>query len=165
MRQGRDEKLLRVVGVKENAIKEAFREIVKLTAIASIILMLAIILLGIYIKAIIISMFWMAVILLLSFFVFVKLYEQCEIERLNISYVDKILTEGQKIKIYPTERNYHNEFLTGIADFAKIYAKINKEDFVDIYIKFNDKEKLVYLESVGKGYFTKYYFVIDMEEA
>ena len=161
MRQGRDEKLLRVVGVKENALKEAFREIVKLTAIASIILVLAIILLGIYIKAIIQSVISIAVLLLLSFFVFVKLYEQCEIERLNISYVDNILTGSQKIEVYPAEINNHKDFLTGIADFAKIYAKINKEDFVDIYVKINDKEKIIYFESVGKGYFTKYYYVIE----
>lgn len=165
MREGRNAKLKKVLGVKEKAIKDAFREIVKLTVIASIILMLAIILLGIYIKAIIKSVCWIAVLLLLSFFVFVKLYEECEIERLNILFVEKILTEGQKIEIHPAEVNNHKEFLTGISGFAKIYAKINKEDFVDIYIKFNDKEKLVYFESVGKGYFTKYYSVIDMEEA
>lgn len=100
-----------------------------------------------------------AIIILLTKFIFPFALEQSEYAKRSIAYTNANLSAETFVEV-KLNLNKNEDFILHLQDIVKFYAIIREEDnLVEIYIKFNFEEKTRKYENVSKKYFYDYFSI------
>lgn len=107
-----------------------------------------------------------SIILMIAFvnwFLKISLYQTYISEdehKISKEYVSKYLKSETETEIIPIASNYYKSLITDILPRkARFYAIMFNDDYVEIFIKFNEDTEEVYFDKIHQVYFKKYYVV------
>lgn len=163
MGKGRNKILVNSLDVEKKAKKKAIRDIVLMVLFVAILLVVlnffnkirgSVLIIGIFIPII--------VLLYIYYFLIIKVYKEQEIEKLNYSLVEGCLSTKSLTEVIPIKVCHYKEFILGLMDIAKFYAKISQEedDYVEVWGILNQGNSL-FFEKVYKGCFLEYYLIVE----
>lgn len=160
----KEDDLRNVFEVNQKAKKKAIKWTIGLVLITNVILILPlivvpskkdIILLLLYIPfvGIYVAVYWM----------FYRIFQDEMVGKINISLATKCLSTEKLTEVIPVDASDYKNFILGLVNIAKFYARINKEksEYVEVYVKILDESGARFFENIRKEYFFKYYEVIE----
>lgn len=91
---------------------------------------------------------------------FYPTYISEEEDKISKEYVSKYLKSETETEVIPIKSRYYKGLITDILPRkARFYAIMLNDDYVKIFIKFNEDTEEVYFEKIYQIYFKKYYVV------
>lgn len=101
-----------------------------------------------------------------AYLMFYRIFQDEIIGEINISLATKCLSEEKLTEVIPMDASDYKNFILGLVNIAKFYARISKEEseYVEVYVKILDESGARFFENIRKEYFFKYYTVIEDNE-
>lgn len=162
MKKGRNENLISYLQVNQKAKKKAIKWTIGVVIFSILMIIIPLVIEPSKYDVLLILFIPFVGIYVGAYLMFFRIFQDEMVEKINISLVEKCLSNEQETEVIPIEASDYKKFILGLVNIAKFYARLNKENgYVEVCVKILDEPGTRFFENIRKGCFFKYYSIVD----